>query len=87
MFKGLWVKNVVPNGNGLGVLGSKLSLTVAVIFFFYFLHGTKTTANKFSTMGFKLSSTPLKAFNLRLRSKKGLKLTLLAGLGFKEVSF
>ena len=44
-------------------------------------------ANKFSTIRLKLSSIPLKAFNLRLRSKEGLKLTLLAGLSFKEVSF
>ena len=29
----------------------------------------------------------LKMFNLRLRSKEGLKLTLLTGLSFKEVSF
>ena len=87
MFEGLWVKDVVPDSSSLDTLGGKPSLTVTAIFVFYFLYGTETTLNKFGTMRLKLSSMLLKVFNLRLRSKEGLKLTLLVGLSFKEVSF
>ena len=56
-----------------------------MILLFYFLHGIKTIANKFSTIRLKLNSTLFKTLNFRLRSKEGLKLTLLAGLSLKEV--
>ena len=68
------------------MLNNKLSLIVTAILLFYLLYRIKTTVDKFSTIRLKLSSTLLKTLNFRLRSKKGLKLTLLIGLSFKEVS-
>ena len=59
---------------------------VAAIFFFYFLHGIKAIADKFSTMELKLNSMPFKTFNFRFKSKEGLELTFLAGFSFEEVS-
>ena len=86
MFKDLRVKNVVPDSSSLSVLSGKPSLMVITILFFYLLYRTKTIADKFGTIRLKLSSTPLKTFNLRLRSKEGLELIFLVRFSFEEVS-
>ena len=65
----------------------KSSFKVTAVLLLYFLHRIETIANKFGTIRLELSSTLLETFNFRLKSKEGLKLTLLIGLGFKEISF